>query len=97
VELLSLYVLINRVVNNRTGQPYGTEEAIAKCHPNGTRVHGREFNPNEIEQLQKFVLNHADHHHTEPPVTWQLPGVATIGFNTSVPVMCIQRILLDQK
>jgi hypothetical protein len=84
-----------REINHHTGQPCGTKEAIAKCHPNGKPVHGREFNPNEIDQLQMFVLNHSDP--TKPPVYWQFPDVASIGLNTSVHVMNIQRLLYDQK
>ena len=46
-----------RNLNPRTGRPYGTEEQISKCHPKGEMVWGREYNPNEREWFQHFVLN----------------------------------------
>jgi hypothetical protein len=58
-------------------------------------VHGREFSPNEIDQLQTFVMNHSDPN--KPPVYSQFSEVASVGLNTSVPVMNIQRLLYDQK
>jgi hypothetical protein len=95
LRILNRFVFLvppsTREINHHTGQPFVTKEPIAKSHPKGKPVHGREFNPNEIDQLQMFVLNHSNP--TEPPVYWQFPEVVSIRLNTSVPVMNIQRLL----
>jgi hypothetical protein len=79
-------------INHRTGQPFGSD---CKMSSKGKPVHGREVNAKEIEQFRMFVLNHSDP--TKPPFCWQFPEVSSIGFNTSVLVMNIQRLLYDQK
>jgi hypothetical protein len=85
-----------REVNNRTGKPFGTEEEIARCHSNGTLVPQREFNPNELEHHQTVVINHQSDPESDP-VFWNLPSVVTIGPNTFLPVISINRIVYDQK
>jgi len=46
-----------REINSNTGLPYGTEQEIARCHPNGTRVPGREYNPLERQWCRDQALN----------------------------------------
>lgn len=46
-----------REKNPNTDLPYGTEEEIARCHPNGTRVPGREYNPLERQWCRDQALN----------------------------------------
>jgi hypothetical protein len=44
-------------INPHSGQPFATEEEIARCHPAGTLVHQREYNPVERPWFKEFVLN----------------------------------------
>jgi hypothetical protein len=46
-----------REINPRSRQPFATEEEIARCHPEGTLVHQREYNPVERPWFKEFVLN----------------------------------------
>jgi hypothetical protein len=83
-------------VNTKTGKPFGTEEEIERCHPNEAKVPRREFNPNEIKDYQTMLLNHQSNV-TESPVAWNLSSIVTIGSNTSLPVMSVNRIVYDRK
>jgi hypothetical protein len=44
-------------INPHSGQPFATQEEIARCHPAGTLVHQRENNPVERQWFKEFVLN----------------------------------------
>lgn len=46
-----------RAINPYTNEQYGTEEEIARCHPQGTRVPGREYNPLERQWCRDQALN----------------------------------------
>jgi hypothetical protein len=46
-----------REINPRSLQPFATEEEIARCHPAGSLVHQREYNPVERPWFKDFVLN----------------------------------------
>ena len=46
-----------RAINPNTGQPYGTEEEIARCHPKNTTVTGREYNPLERKWCRDQAQN----------------------------------------
>lgn len=46
-----------RKINPFNGNAYGTEEEIARCHPNGTQVANREYNAME----RKFCIDQALH------------------------------------
>lgn len=46
-----------REINPNTGMAYGSEEEIARCHPAGARVYGREYNPLERKWCRDQALN----------------------------------------
>jgi len=46
-----------RNINPYTGQPFGTEEEIQRCHPKGQLVPYREYNAMERSWCQQFALN----------------------------------------
>ncbi|CAB9510337.1 expressed unknown protein [Seminavis robusta] len=50
----------------RPHEPIGTPEEIAKCHPQGTFVHGREYNPVERDWCRKQVLKPNEYHFFGP-------------------------------
>ena len=46
-----------RQTNPHTGKPFASEDSIARCHPAGTLVTQREYNPMEQEWCQLFALS----------------------------------------
>ena len=46
-----------REINPNTGSPYGTEEEIQRCHPKGSQVPGREYNPLERQWCRDQALS----------------------------------------
>jgi len=46
-----------RTMNPYTKAPFAKEEDIARCHPRGTSVPQREYNPMERKWCQSFALN----------------------------------------
>lgn len=46
-----------REINPYTGERFGTEEDIARCHPTGSLVHQREYNALERAWYKEFVLH----------------------------------------
>ena len=48
-----------RKTNPHTGRPYAPERDIARCHPKGTLVPQREYNPMERPWCQSFVVGAA--------------------------------------
>jgi len=45
-----------RNINIHTGRPFGTEDEIERCHPAGTLVSRREYNPMERKWCQDIAL-----------------------------------------
>ena len=46
-----------REINPNTGSPDGTEEEIQRCHPKGSQVPGREYNPLERQWCRDQALS----------------------------------------
>jgi hypothetical protein len=47
-----------RQTNPNTGLPFATDEEISRCHPKGTLVSGREYNPLERQWCRDQALKH---------------------------------------
>jgi hypothetical protein len=75
-----------RAINNRTGLPYGTNDDIKRCHPQGTQVPGREYNPLERQWCRDQALN---------PDTTQIMGPYVNAFDPDLWLLAIGKALFD--
>jgi hypothetical protein len=76
-----------RAINNHTGLPYGTNDDIKRCHPQGTRVPAREYNPLERQWCRDQALN---------PDTTQLVGPYVDAFHRDLWLLTIGKALFDR-
>jgi hypothetical protein len=76
-----------REINPFTDEPYGTEEEISRCHPAGTKVLPREFNPMERAWCQNFALNPEE-------IGWYGPFFTSGG---ELPILMVGRGVFDRR
>lgn len=76
-----------RQINPRTGKPFGTDDDVARCHPAGTKVPQREYNPLERGWFPEFALN--------PGITWYGPFLSND--DSSLPLVSIGRAVVDRR
>lgn len=73
-------------INNYTGEPFGTSEEIARCHPAGTLVPQREFNAMEKPWAREMALN-------PHRVVWYGPFLLD---GSGTPTMIVGKSIFDQ-
>lgn len=74
---------------NRTDRSLGTDEDIARCRPNGTKVSRREFNPNEIGSV--FLCENLT-----DAIQWDGPNYHQLDSKTMTPVMTLTGSVFDR-
>lgn len=72
--------------NPYTGRPFAPTEERVKCHPAGTLVHQREYNPMERRWCREMVLN-------PDRVIWYGPFLANDG---GIPLLMVGRAVFDR-
>lgn len=76
-----------RQTNPYAGKPYGTEQDIDRCHPEGTIVSTREYNALERAWFHDCIENHEE-------FRWHGPFPA---FDSGVELLTICRAIYDRK
>lgn len=76
-----------RSTNPRTGAPFATENDIARCHPNGTLVLSREYNPMERPWCRDFALN-------PDAIVWYGPFLS---LDSGIAQMMVGRSVFDRR
>mmetsp|Transcript_5640 Transcript_5640/g.11678 ORF Transcript_5640/g.11678 Transcript_5640/m.11678 type:complete len:1810 (-) Transcript_5640:117-5546(-) len=73
--------------NPFTGKPYGTDEFMARCHPKGEVVNGRDYNVNEREWFQ-YIVEHRG------AIVWYGPFTAA---GSPIALMTIGKAVYDRR
>ena len=76
-----------RDINPYTSEPYGTEDDIQRCHPRGTKVIARDYNPNEREWYQQMVA-------ARGKIMWYGPFNS---FGAPISMMSVGKAIYDRK
>jgi hypothetical protein len=76
-----------RTINPFTNESLGTEEEIARCHPNGTLVPQREYNPLERDFCRNAALQFGN-------IDWYGPYLSN-GYG--IPLMFIGKAVFDRE
>lgn len=64
-----------RNINAKTGKPFATQYEIDRCHPEGTNVSLREWNPMESDMTKQIVLNSEKIIWYGPIQSWGEPAI----------------------
>ena len=76
-----------RDINPYTERPYGTEEDILRCNPEGTVVSPRNYNANEREWFQKMVAAKGE-------IIWYGPFRS---FGSPITLLSVGKAVYDRK
>jgi len=76
-----------RETNPYTEEPFATEEEIARCHPAGTLVHQRDYNPLDRSWFKDFALH---------PDEVRLHGPFRAG-GGGIPIITVGRAIFDRR
>jgi hypothetical protein len=76
-----------RQMNPHTGEPFGRDEEIARCHPNGTIVPQHKYNPNERAWFRDCVLQSEN-------VRWFGPYGSSVD---GIPSITVSRSIFDRR